>query len=53
MPSYRAKWRYRSSIAAFDKDAILEISAAEAEAINRDSPGVLVEQKPPRKGGDK
>jgi hypothetical protein len=40
---FKVRWKYTSSLGGpFLKDDVVELDEAKAEAINRDSPGVLV-----------
>lgn len=39
---YKAQWRYRSSLGIFSEGDVVILEPEEAEAFNRDSPGVLV-----------
>ncbi|MGQ0669333.1 MAG: hypothetical protein ACT4PO_06635 [Actinomycetota bacterium] len=41
MARYKVAWDYRSSYGAFDEGSVVEVDDELAEAINRDSPGVL------------
>lgn len=42
MPKYVVQWNYKSSLGGpFVKRDVIEVSEALADAINRDSPGVL------------
>lgn len=45
MARYKVAWDYRSSLGALDKGTIVDVSEVEADAFNRDSPGVLVPVK--------
>ena len=41
MPAYQFQQRYRSSYGQGDKGDVVELTADQAAAINRDSPGTL------------
>lgn len=41
MSQYQVQWNYRSSLGKLDEGQIVEATEGEAEAFNRDSPGVL------------
>ena len=50
MDKYQIQWRYASSLGGPWKEGqILELTEAEAEALNRDSPGVVVRHVVKRK----
>lgn len=42
MPAFTFQWRYRSSYGEGEAGQTVDLDEATAEAINRDSPGVLV-----------
>ncbi len=48
---YLVKWNYASSKGVYMVEDVVELDASLAEEINRDSPGVLVEEKNNHHGG--
>ena len=46
MPNYKVKWDYTSSLGGpWIKGDVIEMDEAKAEAVNKDSPGVLTRYK--------
>lgn len=41
MPKYTVQWNYSSGLGSFSKGDVVELTEEDADAFNRDSPGVL------------
>ena len=52
--NYQVQWDYRSGLGGpWKKGDLVELDPRVAEAVNRDSPGVLVPVEPPSTAGDR
>lgn len=49
MATYKVQWKYASSFGGlWEKGALVDLDPQQAEAINKDSPGVLILADPAR-----